>query len=552
MAGGLEITFSVLAKTQNEAAVRMLLHALDASHRGVQVGALRALLARRSPAGQRELLCRWHTLSKRWKKIVADSGSRLSNTIRDAILSLDEQLHLNGCDAVLTLHEYDLIPALITAAEDSSNPRAEHSAETLLLLADTLCEELAAPRNYQNRRDPRLAHAHAAGALERSVERFDQHKRREIAEAFLLLAGHKNAVLNHILQHPHDKAYVTIVRLLSHSPRRGVMHLILDSLDDPRAPSVIYGILARRKDVSFVRHMLKRFADGVPKTAQSNLKRIDSFSWLRDDMNLLSALNGEEQRGAIHLIMASGMSRLRLFEVVDFILTHGAAEGRREAADVLAEFRGAEADASVIRALEDDDPIVRATAVRQLRERGARGAIYTLLDLIDSPHEAVRDAARESLAEFTFERFLQSFGTLDDESLKEAGRFVKRVDPQALDGLRNELTSQIRVRRIRAIQMAVAMTAVSEVESLILDLLFDDDHVIRAAAAEALVQSPSLASQNALRDAAGDRSEIVRDAVERTLRAFAECQSLSQTSSSPLPMGLSGTGTASESGEAVT
>ena len=117
------------------------------------------LLARRSAAGQRELLRRWHTLSKRWKKIVADSGGRLSNAIRDAIVSRDEQLQLNGCDAVLTLREYDLIPALITAAEESSNPQAEHSAETLLLLADALCEELAAPRDYQNRRDPRLVHA---------------------------------------------------------------------------------------------------------------------------------------------------------------------------------------------------------------------------------------------------------------------------------------------------------------------------------------------------------------------------------------------------------
>jgi len=193
-------------------------------------------------------------------------------------------------------------------------------------------EELAEARDYQNRRDPRLTHARVAGALEQSVGRFDHHHRREIVEAFLMLVSHNNALLNHILHHPHDKAYVTLVHLLSHSPRRGVMRLILDSLDDPHAPADMYGILARRKDVSFVRHMLKRFSDGVPKSAHGNLKRIDSFSWLRDDMNLLLALNGEEQRGAIHLIITSGISRLRVFEVIDFILTHGATEARREAA----------------------------------------------------------------------------------------------------------------------------------------------------------------------------------------------------------------------------
>ncbi len=552
MSDGLELTFSVLAKTRNEAAVPVLLDALDAPDRSVQVGALRALLARRSAAGQRELLDRWHTLSRRWKKIVADSGGRLSSAIRDAILSPDEQLHQNGCDAVLTLREYDLIPLLVKAAEDTANPRAEHSAETLLLLADSLCEELAAPRDYQNRRDPRVAHAHVAGALEQSVARFDHHRRREIVEAFLMLAGHNNTTLHHILQRPHDKAYVTLAHLLSNSPRRGVMRLILDALDDPRTPAVMYGILARRKDVSFVRHMLRRFADEVPKTAQRNLKRIDSFSWLRDDMNLLSALNGEEQRGAIHLIMASGMSRLRVFEVIDFILTHGATEGRREAASALNEFRGEEASASVLRALDDEDPLVRATAVSQLRERGTRGAMATLLNLIDSPHEVVREAAREALAEFTFERFLATFGTLDDETLAETGHFVKRVDPNALEGLQNELKSPIRVRRIRAIQMAVAMTAVAEVEPLLIELLYDDDHVIRAATAEALIQSPSATSRMALRNVILDRSQIVRDSAERTLQAFARCDFIAQPAPDALPLDLNSTEQTFETGEAIT
>ena len=552
MAGGLEKTFSVLAKTQNEAAVRILIGALDASDRNIQVCALRALLARRSAEGQRELLRRWHNLSTYWKKIVADSSGRLSNAIRDAIHGPDEQLHRNGCDAALTLHEYAMLPALIAAAEQTSNSRADHSAETLLLLADCLFEELAAPRNYQNRRDPSLVQSHVSGALERSVVRYGQHKRREIVEAYLLLTGPRNGVLNHILQHPSDKAYVTLVRLLSNSPRRGVMRLILDSLNDPRAPAVLYTILARRKDVSFVRHMLKRFADGVPKTALSNLKQIESFSWLCDETNLLSALNGEEQRGAIHLVMASGMSRRDAFEVVDSILAHGAAEARREAAHVLAEFDRADASASVRRALKDDDSLVRATAARQLRESGSSGAMTTLFDLVQSPDEAVRDAARESLGEFTFERFLTSLETLDDDSLEVTGQFVKRVDPRAVDALRKELSNPLRVRRLRAIRMAVAMTAVSEVEPLVIKLLFDEDSVIRAAAAEALVQSPSPASRAALLEVSFDRSEIVRGAAEVTLEALTEFEMLRRPATNPLPPDLSGSGPAMDTGVSAT
>ncbi|MBC8350512.1 MAG: HEAT repeat domain-containing protein [Planctomycetes bacterium] len=552
MASGLELTFSILSKTQNEAAVAVLLNALDSTDRNVQAGALGAVLSHRSPTGHRELLRRWHALSKRWKKLASDSPGRLTSAIRDAVLSSDEQLHANGCDAAIVLREYDLIPALLTAAEDSSNPHADRSAETLLQLVSAMSAELAVPRDYRNRRNPHLVRARAAGAIEQSANRFDRHKRPEIVEAFLLVARRDNSAFKHILQHPHNKAYVTLVRLLSHSPRPGVMRLILDSLNDNRVPSVIYNILARRKDVSFVRHMLKRFASEIPINVRRNLKRIESFSWLCEDMNLLSALNGEEQRGAIQLAMASGMSRIQVFEVVEFIMQNGTVDGRREAANVLSDFRGDAANQTVIRALEDDDAAVRAVAVSQLRERGVRGAKTTLLGLVDSPDELVRDAARESLSEFTFDRLLASFGTLDDETRVETAKFVIRVDPLAVEGLREELQSPIRVRRIRAIQMADAMEVVAEIEPLMIALLSDQDHVIRASAAEALLRSPSAASRTALRDAILDRSDIVRDAAGQTLQAFAESELVSPSAPRPLPLDLSGSDLTSDSGEAIT
>lgn len=541
---------SVLAKTQNEAAVPVLLSALEASDQNVRLSALRAILARRSAVAERELIRRWHTLSKRWKNIIADSGGRLSSVLRDAVLGADEQLRQNGCDALLTLREYHLMPALITAVEETSNPHAERSAETLLLLAESLCGELAAPREYQHHRDPHVVRVHVLGALEHSVERFDQHKSRAIVEAFLILAGHQNALLNHILRHPHDKAHVALVHLLSHSPRPAVMRLILDSLEAPHTSSAIYRTLAYRSDLCFVRHLLTHFVDEIPKSAKCNLKRLESFRWLRDDLNLLSMLNATEQRGAIHLTMASGMSRQCAFEVVEFILANGEVEARREAAKALTEFHSPEANAAVIRALEDDDPAVRAIAVGQLRERGIRGAMTTLVELVDSADEVVREAAREALAEFTFERFLASFGTLEDAALAEIGQIVKRVDPHALDGLRSELTGPLRVRRIRAIQMAVAMTAVAECESCIIALLSDDDHVIRATAADALVQSPSVAARNALRHATLDRSRIVHDAAEHTLQVLAECEVL-PVAPGPLPLDLQNTRLASEAEDAV-
>ena len=170
MNGGLETTVALLAATKNEAALDVLIHALHTGQRAIQEGALRALLKRRSHAAQEELVRRWHTLSDRWKAIIAERPGRIAPAVRGAVSSVDTQLCANGCEAVLWLHEFDLMPALLNAAEDKQHPHASRIAATIVTLAELLYDELASPRDYRNRRDPQVvlpfslpsgAHRHA-------------------------------------------------------------------------------------------------------------------------------------------------------------------------------------------------------------------------------------------------------------------------------------------------------------------------------------------------------------------------------------------------------
>ncbi len=65
VSGGLALTLAMLTSTKNEAAIGALLPALDSPHTVIQDGALRAILDRRSPTGQREVLRRLHNHSQR-------------------------------------------------------------------------------------------------------------------------------------------------------------------------------------------------------------------------------------------------------------------------------------------------------------------------------------------------------------------------------------------------------------------------------------------------------------------------------------------------------
>ena len=56
---GVEQTLGLLTDTANEAAVPVLVAALDSQDRAVQDGALTAILGRRRGSGSRELVKRW-------------------------------------------------------------------------------------------------------------------------------------------------------------------------------------------------------------------------------------------------------------------------------------------------------------------------------------------------------------------------------------------------------------------------------------------------------------------------------------------------------------
>ena len=176
---GLATTFNVLGATRNEAAMAVLAAALDAPLADIREHALAEILARPDIEGPREFIRRWHTLPVEWRARIVARPGRLSSAIRDAILGTEPQLRANGCAAVIAVREFDLVPALINAAEEEANPSAKLAAETVLALADLLYEELAAPRDYAQRRDPQLLRQFVIESLELSLARFARHKRRE-------------------------------------------------------------------------------------------------------------------------------------------------------------------------------------------------------------------------------------------------------------------------------------------------------------------------------------------------------------------------------------
>jgi len=518
---GLKTTFQYLARTENEAAVRLLLHALDSPYPGIREAALRAILTRRSPAGHREVLRRLDTMDERWRQIIGEFPGRMLPTLREAVSSGDARLCATACRAAVWYREYDLIPALINALENPVGPGSDLAGRTLAELVDALCGELAAGQPGRARPDPQTMRQRAIDSLESSVKRYLKHRRREIVEAFVRLVGRDNVTLRQILEDPHHAAFVAVVDVLSKSEQGSVIWLLLSFLDDPHAPSAALSVISKRGDARFVQALLRKASRETSESAAQNLKRIESLTWLKGGDQLLEQLDETSQQAVVRLLMASSVPKAQSFGTIRHLLLGGKLAGRRAAAEALGAFPGAEANDLALHALDDEDPQVQAHLGGQLRRRGIPGALLLLVQMLDSPHAVVRTAARDSLDEFSFRRFLGAFDMLDDEVRRSTGALVRKVDPHTIPLLKAEMESKVCRRRLRALAMADAMGALAELEGAIVGLLEDEDHLVRAEAATVLGRCPSATARQALHAALTDRSQTVREAARRSLEAQA-------------------------------
>ena len=512
---GVSTTFALLGQTENEAASRLLLEALDGPTPAVRAAAVRAVLERRSEPGLRKLIGEVERLTGEELAIFAEHHGRPAPVLRDMVQSGEVRQVSDACKAAIRLREYDLMPTLIGMSEDD-NRFGDQAAATLNQLADELVHELATERDERRRRDPQIARRNITAALESAVVRYPKHQRRELLEAFLQLATRDNAALHRLLTDVRDPCFTPLVEVMLNSERPGVIRLLLGFLEDSRPPTAGLQALLKRTDRRTLDALLKKVGGEPSPTVRANLRRVDAIAW-STDATLTSELDQEGQVAAVTAIVASGMKRPEVFQVLTQFAKHGKPGGRRAAIESLADFPGSEANVLLLRALNDDEPEVRAAALVQLRPRAIPGALATLLDALDASPPVVREAARSQLQEFTFRRYLPAFDLLGEEVRRTTGRLVAKVDPTSASQLREELHSSQTKRRTRAIEVAEAMGLVEPLEEALVICLGDADHVIRAEAARALGGATTEGARAALRELLSDTSFAVRDAAKAAL-----------------------------------
>ena len=97
-------------------------------------------------------------------------------------------------------------------------------------------------------RDPQVIQRFVLESLERSVERFRQHQRTELIEAFVILGGPASSMLHTILDDPRHACYLTVIHTLSTSSSTGVIEMLLDALECESTSMNVLNVISKRVD----------------------------------------------------------------------------------------------------------------------------------------------------------------------------------------------------------------------------------------------------------------------------------------------------------------
>ncbi len=524
MAKGIQTTHGFLQKSPNRATNEVLLAGLDCKNSVYREKILKTIMARKDINGHREIFKRLGSLSQADRKTILQRPQALTKVIDEIFQEATPSQVSAACKWIVSLRLYDTFPTLVELLKRSKGKAAALAAQTLSKLAECYYEEMSTSKDKNHFQKLQEWRGRITMALEESVRLHPQHQRNEAVEAYLMVIKPSDPSLRRFLASGEEKAHGIVVEILSTSQAGGVLRLLLGLLEDPSLPKKALEIVSNRVDPKFVEYFVEKMGREQGKKARARsevLLRLKELAWAKPGHETFVNLDLEHQAAAIRVLVWSGLEKPIQLEMVEYTLFDGNVGGRRSAAKALARFEGVKVDQMVSQGINDPDPQVRAQLIPQLRKRNISGAMTTLLEMIDDPDPKIREALRCSLPEFSFRQFMMNFDNLPEQVQTLCGHLVSKLHDNTVEKLSGELCVLSPVRRRRAILACEAMGLIGEFESQLQELIADSDHIVRAAAACALAHSENSQTWEALRDAMFDRSVMVQEAAEQSLKLIA-------------------------------
>lgn len=521
---GIETTFTLLAKNGSAAALEAVVEALSEPNAAIQARAVSVLLSHDVRYGLRSIVEHFHLFDTPTQKLVEGEIQLFRPILRDLLTTGTEQLRLNVISIVRRSRHFDSLELAVQALEDPSAVVREEAIAALVAEAERLGEgtsrvgggdELGARKVLEEHREK------MASLLADALDSYGFHKERRFLYVLMELgAAAMPVVVNRVVleDHPASEDFVAILRnATSVSSIDILMRLCLERSE--RLRRLGEEALGTRRGRTFARALADWLLSLEEPELSTRASRFNHLPWFPAFFEYVLDFEPRVHLRTLRFIENSRMPAADKATWAGRLVGASDPDVRLAAVTLLAGTDAPTAIDALTRALADQHEPVVKVAVDAIIAMKLPEKVKLLTPLLTSPFESVRHLIARELSRENFERYLRTFDKLDPRTRQLAGRAIAKIDADMAERLADELRSLDPERRLKALQITGAVGKEKELEPILLELLADPSHKVRATAVKTVGLLGSIEAIKVLIKALSDPDRRIR---ANAIEAFEE------------------------------
>jgi hypothetical protein len=497
------VTWEVLQKTRNQAAIEVLARGLASGNGELRRLCLSSLLMHPQSSAREEILAAWESYSEDELKSIQTQAnqfkSAVATVLRDGRLSHKRSALL----AIPILGLTDSLAAVLDIVVDAHHALQAEACTCMQTLCKEWGERARSGRDVPSVRTPMLETMYGY------LQKFSVHRCVQVVDAWLALVTWDDSLQRGLISDPGNAAFRPVLSRFQDSREPGVLQLLAGYASRSTTPRSVLTLLTERPDAALAIELVK-------------LADADHFPPLRrrlQELNPLACLQSVEQMELADFEQLKRMWLMVAASTNDFGLVLrgalrmariGTAEGRQVAAEILSHCRRPKLEVLV-------DEL--QSTLGGISKPNSFGPALMEIALWATSHSVVlQQAAADCFSDFKVQCLVENIRFWPTSMCKAMAQIVALLDKNITEFLVRELESPSPKRRIAALQATQLLDVCDAVRENVTPLLDDPRLEVRVRAIDILSALGSPVLESRLIKLLDDASTDIQDAAQRAIQ----------------------------------